>query len=255
MESPPLPCPHIAALVASSVQLFKHGPGPGGTGLRQVKPEITAASPRLLLPPDDDIQESCRFLTFSALAWAGSDRFLMAESHDVASQPTKVSFHVNKNRWLTEIVDGEKPPSVHPTEIRTSISPSSAVELNTTRALANYATEAVRIPRGATLAFGRLDAESEVLVLGEASRTAKYNPQPEELTLRPWTVRGVRKPLLPELAHKLSRSFDMKEDHEMLETETSAMRRHQSMQRLARGETADSHLDQENVSSSCIDRR
>nr|CAD7260024.1 unnamed protein product [Timema shepardi] len=37
----------------------------------------------------------------------------------------------------------EKPPSVHPTEIRTSISPSSAVELNTTSALANYATEAV----------------------------------------------------------------------------------------------------------------
>nr|CAD7265208.1 unnamed protein product [Timema shepardi] len=36
----------------------------------------------------------------------------------------------------------EKPPSVHPTEIRTSISPSSAVELNTTSVLANYATEA-----------------------------------------------------------------------------------------------------------------
>nr|CAD7597871.1 unnamed protein product [Timema genevievae] len=36
----------------------------------------------------------------------------------------------------------EKPPPVHPTEIRTSISPSSAVELNTTGALANYATEA-----------------------------------------------------------------------------------------------------------------
>nr|CAD7428988.1 unnamed protein product [Timema monikensis] len=35
---------------------------------------------------------------------------------------------------------------VHPTEIRTSISPSSAVELNTTSALANYATEAVRGP-------------------------------------------------------------------------------------------------------------
>nr|CAD7460410.1 unnamed protein product [Timema tahoe] len=32
--------------------------------------------------------------------------------------------------------------SVHPTEIRASISPSSAVELNTTSALANYATEA-----------------------------------------------------------------------------------------------------------------
>ncbi|CAG2057670.1 unnamed protein product, partial [Timema podura] len=38
--------------------------------------------------------------------------------------------------------DQEKPPPVHPTEIRTSISPSSAVELNTTRALANYAIEA-----------------------------------------------------------------------------------------------------------------
>nr|CAD7198018.1 unnamed protein product [Timema douglasi] len=33
-------------------------------------------------------------------------------------------------------------PQVHPTEIRTSISPSSAVKLNTTSALANYATEA-----------------------------------------------------------------------------------------------------------------
>ncbi|CAG2054546.1 unnamed protein product, partial [Timema podura] len=36
----------------------------------------------------------------------------------------------------------EKPPPVHPTEIRTSISPSSAVEFNTTSALANYGTEA-----------------------------------------------------------------------------------------------------------------
>nr|CAD7445763.1 unnamed protein product [Timema bartmani] len=36
----------------------------------------------------------------------------------------------------------EKPLLVHPTEIRTSISPSSVVELNTTGALANYATEA-----------------------------------------------------------------------------------------------------------------
>nr|CAD7194231.1 unnamed protein product [Timema douglasi] len=34
------------------------------------------------------------------------------------------------------------PSPVHPTEIRTSISPSSAAELNTTSALANYATEA-----------------------------------------------------------------------------------------------------------------
>nr|CAD7571872.1 unnamed protein product [Timema californicum] len=38
-------------------------------------------------------------------------------------------------------------PPVHPTEIRTSISQSSAVELNTTSALANYATEAVHASR------------------------------------------------------------------------------------------------------------
>nr|CAD7258144.1 unnamed protein product [Timema shepardi] len=43
---------------------------------------------------------------------------------------------------------GEKPPPVHPTEIRTSISPSSAVELNTTSALAKYATEAGRRVKG-----------------------------------------------------------------------------------------------------------
>nr|CAD7569590.1 unnamed protein product [Timema californicum] len=41
--------------------------------------------------------------------------------------------------------------AIHPTEIRTSISPSSAIELNTTSALANYATEAgARFRRGAS---------------------------------------------------------------------------------------------------------
>nr|CAD7585957.1 unnamed protein product [Timema genevievae] len=45
---------------------------------------------------------------------------------------------INTGEWKTI---EEKPLPVHPTEIRTSISPSSAVELNTTSALANYATE------------------------------------------------------------------------------------------------------------------
>ncbi|CAG2061281.1 unnamed protein product, partial [Timema podura] len=40
-----------------------------------------------------------------------------------------------------QTVTKEKPPPVHPIEIRTFISPSSAVDLNTTSALANYATE------------------------------------------------------------------------------------------------------------------
>nr|CAD7597208.1 unnamed protein product [Timema genevievae] len=50
--------------------------------------------------------------------------------------------HVDEGVSLISFALTEKPPPVHPTEIRTSISPSSAVELNTTGALANYATEA-----------------------------------------------------------------------------------------------------------------
>nr|CAD7407352.1 unnamed protein product [Timema cristinae] len=41
-----------------------------------------------------------------------------------------------------------KPPPVYPTEIQTFICPSSAVELNTTSALANYATELDYAMRG-----------------------------------------------------------------------------------------------------------
>nr|CAD7431854.1 unnamed protein product [Timema monikensis] len=58
----------------------------------------------------------------------------------------------------------EKPPTVHPTEIRTSISSSSAVELNTTSALANYATEA-----------GYLDLE--ILYNEECKPQKKFPPQ------------------------------------------------------------------------------
>nr|CAD7440167.1 unnamed protein product [Timema bartmani] len=58
--------------------------------------------------------------------------------------------HASPTRWRMDRLASNRarlvviPPrgqSVHPTEIRTSISPSSAVELNTTSALA-YATEA-----------------------------------------------------------------------------------------------------------------
>nr|CAD7200321.1 unnamed protein product [Timema douglasi] len=42
--------------------------------------------------------------------------------------------------------DGTPPSPVHPTEIRTSIFPSSEVELNTTSALTNYATETAKRP-------------------------------------------------------------------------------------------------------------
>ncbi|XP_021924631.1 whirlin isoform X3 [Zootermopsis nevadensis] len=48
-----------------------------------------------------------------------------------------------------------------------------------------------------------------------------------------------------ELAHKLSRSFDMKEDQDLLETEASTMIHQQSMQRLSKGEQVDFHVDEE----------
>nr|CAD7427719.1 unnamed protein product [Timema monikensis] len=51
----------------------------------------------------------------------------------------EVNSHLRGGKVENEL--GKNTP-VHPTEIRTSISPSSAVELNTTSALANYATEA-----------------------------------------------------------------------------------------------------------------
>ncbi|CAG2052897.1 unnamed protein product [Timema podura] len=63
---------------------------------------------------------------------------------------------------------------LHPTEIRTSISPCSAVELNTTSALANYATEGLRRPyldevyphlRGAIVTSNR-DLKLDLPVIG-----------------------------------------------------------------------------------------
>nr|CAD7400922.1 unnamed protein product [Timema poppensis] len=57
-----------------------------------------------------------------------------------------------------------KNPSVRPTETRTSISPSSAVELNTTSALANYSTEAgFSQLTYSDLAYKRLVKEERVL--------------------------------------------------------------------------------------------
>nr|CAD7393869.1 unnamed protein product [Timema cristinae] len=61
----------------------------------------------------------------------------------------------------------ERPPPDHPTEIRTSISPCSAVGLNTTSALANYATEA-----GNDLADAFRDARIRELSLRDCGVTA-----------------------------------------------------------------------------------
>nr|CAD7429653.1 unnamed protein product [Timema monikensis] len=67
---------------------------------------------------------------------------------EALTQPPIESLHVELEVVNPHLHGGRvenhlgKTTPVHPTEIRTSISPSSAVELNTTSALANYATEA-----------------------------------------------------------------------------------------------------------------
>nr|CAD7453389.1 unnamed protein product [Timema tahoe] len=84
-------------------------------------------------------------------------------------EPTIVSSHSNSHRIGKVEYRGNEPafarrengkpfrknhPLVHLTEIRTSISPSSAVELNTTSALATYATEAVCTPLSPSTSIG-----------------------------------------------------------------------------------------------------
>nr|CAD7196767.1 unnamed protein product [Timema douglasi] len=64
------------------------------------------------------------------------------DAQDSNERLSVLSPTVRRNILSLEDTDKEKPPPVHPTEIRTSITPSSAVEqLNTTSALANYATK------------------------------------------------------------------------------------------------------------------
>nr|CAD7569254.1 unnamed protein product [Timema californicum] len=73
----------------------------------------------------------------------------------------------------------EKPPPVHPTEIRTSISPSSAVELNTTSTLANYATEADRPESSSERRFGEKVRDKRMLLCMRSLWNIR------EVTLRP----------------------------------------------------------------------
>nr|CAD7573859.1 unnamed protein product [Timema californicum] len=72
----------------------------------------------------------------------------LEEAKELVNDCVPVITEVEKLRDATtveqqlQILKLGKPPPVHPSKIRTSISPSSAVELNTTSALANYITEA-----------------------------------------------------------------------------------------------------------------
>nr|CAD7443479.1 unnamed protein product [Timema bartmani] len=93
------------------------------------KIRVTSISPGVV---DTDMLRS-----FTDGAQVSEDEFPALKSEDIANA---VTYALGTPPHVQ--VRYEKPPPVHPTEIRTSISPSSAVELNTTSALANYTTEA-----------------------------------------------------------------------------------------------------------------
>lgn len=48
---------------------------------------------------------------------------------------------------------------------------------------------------------------------------------------------------MQQLAHKLGRGFDLKEEQELLEAEPGGLRRHGSNMRLSRGDLRDSSAD------------
>nr|CAD7586366.1 unnamed protein product [Timema genevievae] len=89
--------------------------------------------------------------------WGGNNETIYAEGNDgqrvrglpdVRGSSPKVSAQWVGTALTAQLLTSqkEKPPPVHLTEIQTSISPSSAVGLNTTSVLANYATETVTVP-------------------------------------------------------------------------------------------------------------
>nr|CAD7201296.1 unnamed protein product [Timema douglasi] len=102
---------------------------------------------------DKEVEYSCNQLASRVIEeimpWASDDvvlRFMEALWKDIRPLLSD-SFASHVLQKLIEIASTrvEKPPPVHPTEIRTSASPSSAVELHMTSALANYATEAASV--------------------------------------------------------------------------------------------------------------
>nr|CAD7571669.1 unnamed protein product [Timema californicum] len=77
---------------------------------------------------------------------------------------------VRAPQYLTHFTEEHPPSPGHPNEILTSISPSSAVELNTISALANYATEEVvlRVSHSSLMSSDRLKPKSADWVIERA---------------------------------------------------------------------------------------
>nr|CAD7262439.1 unnamed protein product [Timema shepardi] len=86
-------------------------------------------------------EDSSDYLDDVVKAPSAPDREPGADSVRNKVKLEEVNPHLRGGRVENHL--GKTTPPVHPTEIRTSIFPSSAVELNTTSALADYAIEAV----------------------------------------------------------------------------------------------------------------
>nr|CAD7257477.1 unnamed protein product [Timema shepardi] len=115
---------------------FYHLRSNGGalcTRLIQIKPDAALLNSACcyILKVTFDQEESSGMV----YVWIGSKA--KPEEAKLAEDIAEEMF--NNGEWKTI---WEKPPPVHPTEIQTSISSSSAVKLNTTSVLANYTTEA-----------------------------------------------------------------------------------------------------------------
>nr|CAD7457684.1 unnamed protein product [Timema tahoe] len=155
-----------------------------------------------LLPPTSielDIPQNIQIaaLVGIGLVYEGTAHRHMAEV--LLSEIEEVNPHLRGGRVESHL--GKTTP-VHPTEIRTSISPSSAVGLNTTSALANYATKAGR-PPGPEME-NSVDRESYSLaaglalglvVLGKGSQLCGLGDLAIPDTLHYYMVGGHRRPL------------------------------------------------------------
>nr|CAD7442105.1 unnamed protein product [Timema bartmani] len=126
--------------------------GIGKVELQEVNPHLCGAKVESHLgntiPSTPDRDSKLDLLVLGSLAQHETNALANYTTEAVAELPNKgftsalsmkIGLYLQCGPYTLE---KEKPPLVHPTEIRTSISPSPAVELNTTSALANYATEA-----------------------------------------------------------------------------------------------------------------
>nr|CAD7569669.1 unnamed protein product [Timema californicum] len=109
-------------------------------GLRHTMNKPRLCVVRSIYRPVVNVGHTCR-VCWSA--WVCTCVSVVSKESGLHGRVEKRRFDVTHQVFSTSpyFREEEKPPPVHPTEIRTSISPSSAVELNTTSALANYATE------------------------------------------------------------------------------------------------------------------